>query len=69
LTAELPRTALPKLAEKGFKQRSERRFARYTEDEMDRKVPFRWTVSYVTSASETFAQFSVGNLAKRNEHY
>src|SRR5215212_7289661 len=54
LIAELPRRAVPKLSEKGFKQRSERGFARYTEDEMDRKVPFRWTVSYVTSASETF---------------
>src|SRR5215207_9982841 len=40
----LPRTPLLKLSEKCVEQRSNHEFGRYTEDEMGRQVPFRWSV-------------------------
>ena len=43
-TGEVRRILLPKLSEKGYEQRSERQFGRYTEEEMGLWVVCRATL-------------------------
>src|SRR5215217_1389055 len=60
VVSEFRRIHLPKLSEKGYEQRSDGEFSRYTESEMDRKPRFGGSHGYAAGSLETFRTVSEG---------
>ena len=46
-----------RLSEKGYEQRSDGRFGRYTEGDAEQQVPLWWPQGYAVGAYEAFGQF------------
>src|SRR5215207_6694061 len=65
VVSEFRRIHLPKLSEKGYEQRSDGEFSRYTESEMDRKPRFGGSHGYAAGSLETFRTVSLSTRVNR----